>query len=95
MPKDVRTFVLPMAAVVVAVMTVAPVLLGANQESAFVMVVARDARERIAQRALKGFLVFASPTEVGDGVSIPNATRGLKEARCFARLMGVGNVVRF
>ncbi|KAL0393626.1 UNVERIFIED_CONTAM: hypothetical protein Slati_4328800 [Sesamum latifolium] len=54
--------------------------------------VARDARERTAQRVLKVFLVFAYLMEVVADVSILNAKRGTKEAQCFARLTEVANV---
>ncbi|KAL0393622.1 UNVERIFIED_CONTAM: hypothetical protein Slati_4328400 [Sesamum latifolium] len=53
-----------MVVVAAAVMKLAPELLEGNLGFAFDMVVARDARERTAQRVLKVFLVFAYLMEV-------------------------------
>lgn len=72
-------------------MRVAAGLLEASLDCAFVMVVARDAREKIAKRVQKACLVYASPMEGVDDASILNATRELKEVLCSVRHTVVEN----
>lgn len=89
--KGVQISVLLMVVAGVAVKKDALGLPEGNLDCAFGMVVARDARLRAVQRVQKAFLVSALHMEVVAVVSILNAIRGLKGARCTARLMVVAN----
>lgn len=85
MRKDVLISALAMVVAGVALVITVPELPEESRDCAFGMVVARDARKRIAQRVQKVFLVSASHMEVVADVSILNVTKVLKEAHCFAK----------
>lgn len=70
---------------------VAPEPLEENLDCAYVMVVVKDARWRIALKVQKGYLVFASPMVVAGGVSLPLALKVLKEAPCSVKHMVAEN----
>lgn len=93
MQKDGLISALHMVEVGVAVMKAAGELPEGNLGYASGMVAEKDAKRRTAQKAQKASLVSVFLMEVAVDVNILNAQKGLKEAQCFARHMGVVNDV--